>query len=134
VSIIERKNGTYLEFRDKDTNECHHEVLVSPSMRVYVPPTRNSPFQSFGHQYHQALTLTTPPEEIPDPQETDQEPMNTSEEMDNQDLHQILDSAIIGARNLSPHLDPPLPVEAYSPIRQLGGVMLAQALKQHHTQ
>ena len=26
VSIIERTNGTYLEFRDKDTNECHHEV------------------------------------------------------------------------------------------------------------
>ena len=34
VSIIERRSGTYLEFRDVETDLCQFEVRVSPKMRV----------------------------------------------------------------------------------------------------
>jgi hypothetical protein len=118
VSIIERKDGTYLEFRDRNTDTPSFEVLVSPSMMT--------PRNNIGPYYASSLMVQTGGTET-----ADKSSSSESVKLTEYKLQKMLGRTIIAAREASQELDPPLPVETYSPMRQLGAIMLAQLFEQY---
>ena len=76
MTIAEKKDGTYLEFRDPDTDTPRCEVLVSPAMI--------SPRNNIGPYSEEAYTFAIEPAENSEQIEEmpDTESVNSPEEID----------------------------------------------------
>ena len=100
-------------------------MLVSPLLRT--------PENNYGPYVQQAYTLAVNPEEQADQAEEIITPgsVDLIQETERLELQEMLGTTIISARNLSQRLDPPLPMENYSPLSKLGATIILQLLEKY---
>ena len=127
VTISEKKDGTYLEFRDRDSDVTKHEVLVSPQFVTQE--------MDFRFNDSQAYTLTVQPEVKTTLQEATEsvEENDTPYDAERRALRKILGTTIVAARRMSLLLSPPPPIQTYSAMRNMGARMFFQILEKHRS-
>src|SRR6267378_7909882 len=125
VTIAEKRDGTYLEFRNPETDTVDCEVLVSPAMMT--------PCNNIGSYLEEAYTLAVGPVEKADQSEEKDVPdlLDPLGEITRLELQETIETAIISAREMSPDLDPPPSIENYSPLSKLGCNIILQLLDRY---
>jgi hypothetical protein len=122
VSIVERQDGTYLEFRDRRTDNTKQEVLVSPVDE-----------EELGLTEQQAYSLTVQSSVKSEFQKAKStiEINDTPLDAERRALHNLLGITILTAQQMDIQLHPPPPISTYSAMNKMGARMFFKILDQH---